>query len=633
MNRFAVPLVLTIILCLLTCSSDDNVTSPEPQDAGLYDSQGNSTDELVGGQSAYWIFDGLTPHTQYDFSLVDDTQEEVAIARLTSDGDGFIPLTAIGYDLGFAIGAPAMSPALKWLAPMVSTFTLTVSDLGGNLIDTYVFSVDATLPMVFAADQNGDGINSFLRSQHSVYAAGRNLTPGTDIDLYVVDDVTDWMDEMSLVDVSGGKETANVDANGEFLVRVWTSPSLVAPYDIVADVNRNGVFDVETDLVDGYYPVGFMVQTYASGGDIQVQIACDSHNDYKDIFEATEHVYARLNPSTQQFTHKWVHKYVVIHQDEWTTGDVLVDVSRGSEFDTPQYGCTNEGRVRVWSATLNAGKYDIVIDVNRNGVYDEGLDFVDNIDSYGLPTAGFVVPGGDGPPPTVEISSPSNNSSTSDRVVYLQGTVSDATVTNARLFVNGSTQIIGVTSGVLDNTPIVLQRGENTIRVEVFNQYGLGYDQVTVNGTFDTVGMNVNLTWDVGPHNDVDLWVQDPTGEWCGWSHKQTTIGGWLDVDDVEGWGPENYYLGQTAVNEHPGNYNVAVHYWSDSGEGPTTPTLRILLNEGQANQIQRTIQGEVLENTGDWWYATTITMPAGTFSDFDGPGPAARNIPDSKKR
>ena len=53
----------------------------------------------------------------------------------------------------------------------------------------------------------------------------------------------------------------------------------------------------------------------------------------------------------------------------------------------------------------------------------------------------------------------------------------------------------------------------------------------------------------------------------------------------------------------------------------------------GKANQIQRTIEGPVLEGSGDWWYATTIAMPAGTFSDFDGPGPAARTLPDSKKR
>ena len=624
-----------IMLCLLTCGSsdDDSPTSPEPQDAGLYDSQGNSADQLVGGQSAYWIFDGLTPRTQYDFSLVDDAQEEIAIARLTSDGDGFIPLTAIGYDLGFAVGTPAMTPALKWLSPMIATYTLTVSDLDGNLVDTYGFTVDATLPMVFAADQYGDGINSFLRTQHPVYAAGRNMTPNTDVDLYVVDDVTNWIDEMSLVDVSGGKETATVDGNGEFLTRVWSSPSLVAPYDIVADVNRNGIFDADTDFIDGYYPVGFMVQTYASGGDIQVQIACDSSNDYKDIFQTSDHVYAKLNPSTQQFTHKWVHKYVVVHQDEWNTGDQLVDVSRGSEYDTPQYGCTNEGRVRVWSSPLSPGKYDIIIDVNRNGVYDEGLDFLDNIDSYGLPTAGFVVPGGDGDAPEVTITSPADNSESADRVVYLQGTVSDESITNARLFVNGAAQTIGVTTGQLDNTPIVLQRGENTIKVEAFNQYGLGSAQIKVEGTFGTVGMNVNLTWNVGPDNDVDLWVQDPTGEWCGWSNDRSDIGGWLDVDDVDGWGPENFYLGKSAMDSVPGNYNVAVHYWSDAGEGPTTPTLRILLNEGQANQIQRTIEGPVLEGSGDWWYATTIAMPAGTFSDFDGPGPAARTLPDSKKR
>jgi uncharacterized protein YfaP (DUF2135 family) len=619
-----------LLLALPFACSEDGGTGPEPSRSGLYDSQGEPADQLDGGQSAYWQFADLQPRTQYDVTLKDDMGTDVAIARLTTDPDGKIPLTAIGFDLGLGIGGVGGTGGS--FVPSQGTYTLDIFDLAGSVVASYVFTVDATTPMVFAADQQGDGINSFLRAQHPVYARGVNLTPGETIDLYVVDDVRFWSEDMALVDVSGGAETVTVDGNGEFLQQVWASPSLVAPYDIVADRDRNGSLGIKEDLVDGYLPVGFMVQVLGTGADIQVQIACDANRDYKDIFEATENVYAVLNPRTQQFTHKWVHKYVVVHQDQWNDGDPLTDVTEGPEYDTPQYGCTNEGRVLIWPATLVPGKYDIVIDVNRDGIYTQGMDFLDNIDSYGLPTAGFIV-AGEGAPPVVMITSPEDGLETSDRVVYLTGTVSDTSVTNARLIVNGGAQTIGVVGGQMDYTSIVLQRGWNTIRVEAHNEGGLGHDEVQVNGTFDAVGMNVNMAWNKGPHSDVDLWVEDATGEWCGWTNRNTAIGGWLDVDDTEGWGPENFYLSQAALDSTPGDYHVAVHYWDDAGEGPTIPTIRVLLNEGQANQIERTIVGPTLNQEGEWWYATTITMPAGTFSDFEGPGPfpagrAPRDLP-----
>ena len=64
-----------------------------------------------------------------------------------------------------------------------------------------------------------------------------------------------------------------------------------------------------------------------------------------------------------------------------------------------------------WPRDLRPGKYDIVIDVNRDGVYTKGTDFLDNIDSYGFPTAGFLVPQ-EGDAPVVDITFPTNNYTT-----------------------------------------------------------------------------------------------------------------------------------------------------------------------------------------------------------------------------
>jgi len=615
--------VLAILAFTVSCSNSSDSPFTETGGNVLLDSEGNISTGLESGESAYWTFDQLSPNTAYDFTLTDQNGTEVAKATLTTDANGEIPETAIGYDLGLVFPGGSNARSLNKISDTV-TYTIEIYNLDGKLVTTREFVVDLGAPVVFASDQNGYAQNSFLLNSHPVYASGKNLTSGDQIDLWVVDDRMIWELGTPLIDVSGTPETVTVDANGEFHTRVWANPSLVAPYDIVADFDRDGTYS-SGDMVDGYYPVGFMVQTYSSGADLQVQIACDRDRNYIDIFETTDNVYAYLNPRTQQFTHKWVHKYVVAHQDVWTTGDVLNDVTIAPELDTPQYGCTNEGRVLIWGATLTAGLYDIVIDVNRNGQYDRGLDFLDNIDSYGQPTAGFIV-GSGAVGPTVEITSPEDGSETENEIVYLQGNVSDESILYAKLIVNDVSQTIGVTSGTLDITPIILKRGLNTIRVEAFNaQGGLGYDEVTINGDFPTYGLKVTLTWNVGPHNDVDLWVQDPTGEWCGYTNTTTTIGGWLDVDDTEGYGPENFRLSQEAVNANPGKYSIRVYYYSDAGEGPTIPTLQIVLNEGQANESSRTLVGPALSNHEEWT-ATTITMPGGNFSDYSPIGKISNN-------
>ena len=44
----------------------------------------------------------------------------------------------------------------------------------------------------------------------------------------------------------------------------------------------------------------------------------------------------------------------------------------------------------MWSDPATVGKYDMVVDVNGNGLYDVGIDALDNNDVE--VTAGFVIP-------------------------------------------------------------------------------------------------------------------------------------------------------------------------------------------------------------------------------------------------
>jgi uncharacterized repeat protein (TIGR01451 family) len=79
---------------------------------------------------------------------------------------------------------------------------------------------------------------------------------------------------------------------------------------------------------------------------------------------------------------RWVAIYVVKDDDPWAEGAALNDVSDGFETvkTQPDRSITN---TRIWASSLTQGSYDIVIDTNQNGKWNEG----EPIDSWA--TTGF----------------------------------------------------------------------------------------------------------------------------------------------------------------------------------------------------------------------------------------------------
>jgi hypothetical protein len=70
--------------------------------------------------------------------------------------------------------------------------------------------------------------------------------------------------------------------------------------------------------------------------------------------------------------------------------------------------------------------------------------------------------------------------------------------------------------------------------------------------------LRVTISWNTDA-TDVDLWVIEPDGEKCFYSHKKTKSGGELSQDQTQGYGPERYQTKQA----QKGTYRVAVHYYS----------------------------------------------------------------------
>ena len=83
--------------------------------------------------------------------------------------------------------------------------------------------------------------------------------------------------------------------------------------------------------------------------------------------------------------------FYVVPDTTWVDGMQIPDRVPGAEtvVTSSPYGTLWAiGPIRAWTPPLTPGAYDIVVDVNGNGNYDEGIDALDDFD---VETAGFFV--------------------------------------------------------------------------------------------------------------------------------------------------------------------------------------------------------------------------------------------------
>jgi hypothetical protein len=94
------------------------------------------------------------------------------------------------------------------------------------------------------------------------------------------------------------------------------------------------------------------------------------------------------------------------------------------------------------------------------------------------------------------------------------------------------------------------------------------------------VDVRVILTWDAD-NTDMDLWVTDPNGEKCFYSHRDTKIGGHISPDYTGGYGPEEFLLKRA----QPGKYLVHANYYGNRQQviaGATTVQLEMTTDFGK---------------------------------------------------
>jgi tetratricopeptide (TPR) repeat protein len=92
---------------------------------------------------------------------------------------------------------------------------------------------------------------------------------------------------------------------------------------------------------------------------------------------------------------------------------------------------------------------------------------------------------------------------------------------------------------------------------------------------FGPIDYQLTTHWN-SDNTDIDLWVIEPNGERCFYSHRETRLGGKLFWDITDGLGPELYHARKAA----PGPYHVVVHYYGNRSSRYVVPTALLLVSD-----------------------------------------------------
>ena len=141
-----------------------------------------------------------------------------------------------------------------------------------------------------------------------------------------------------------------------------------------------------------------------------------------------------------------------------------------------------------------------------------------------------------------------------------------------------------------------------------------------------TDALHVQLVWDIDT-SDMDLHLLSPRGSAtmnyfdllgsdCYYMNKNPSWGGStseddprLDIDDVDGYGPENINISRPET----GTFTVGVHYFCDDNMGQSNATVRVFCNGTLAFEKSR-----MLYSSGDFWDVATIRWPGCTINEIN---------------
>ena len=228
----------------------------------------------------------------------------------------------------------------------------------------------------------------------------------------------------------------------------------------------------------------------------------------------------------------------------------------------------------------------------------------------------------------IVITSPEDGYSYDTRLLTLSGMVLG--IQNLEY---GTVELNGITTalenyGITFSQPIVINNGENSIKVNCYcilanGNSAFASEEITVFGDFPELDLFTELRWNTD-YSDVDFHLLPPNSDiydlWtdydCYYYNMSTYWGGELDVDDVEGYGPEHITIPTVLIN---GTYRLFIHYYDDDGVGITYAFVNISVrNEEMLDFGPYQLVNDGGSNAGDVWEVCTIEFPSGTVTSVN---------------
>lgn len=122
-----------------------------------------------------------------------------------------------------------------------------------------------------------------------------------------------------------------------------------------------------------------------ANGQIEYYIqSCDENGSVKDVFNLSETVYVRGD----MFPLLRTYDLYVVNNVTWTDDMTIPARVSGTATNISSSEFGDIPITVAWSNLTATGAYDIIVDVNGNGKYDQGTDALDDND---IVTAGFMI--------------------------------------------------------------------------------------------------------------------------------------------------------------------------------------------------------------------------------------------------
>ncbi len=166
---------------------------------------------------------------------------------------------------------------------------------------------------------------------------------------------------------------------------------------------------------------------------------------------------------------------------------------------------------------------------------------------------------------------------------------------------------------------LVLDPGINTFQILVKDDQGnivARSTTMTVTATIAAMDIIARLTWDTDL-SDVDMHIYDPCDRHTYYRAKTAIPNAELDVDDVDGYGPETFTM--ESGKSVSGTYTIKVRYYNSHGQtAPTGATVRVTLKGSTAQTFgPRTFTQNManMDDSSNDWTVTTFSVPGATGS------------------